>query len=128
MRTEIRRDMRFEAAHRLPHVSADHKCYRLHGHSFRVSVVVDGPVDPELGWVIDFADVDAAFRPLFVVLDHNYLNEIEGLETPTSEVLARYEVANLWAATGWFLERTRETFHASEAVLERYAERVPASP
>lgn len=80
----------FEAAHRLPNVPADHKCARLHGHSFHVRVTVTGPVDPALGWVIDFADVKNAFAPIHSALDHRYLNEIEGLENPTSEVLAQW--------------------------------------
>ena len=80
----------FEAAHRLPNVPPDHKCARLHGHSFNVRVTVTGPVDPKLGWVIDFADVKGAFAPLHAVLDHHYLNEVEGLENPTSEVLAMW--------------------------------------
>ena len=83
-------EFRFEAAHRLPNVRADHKCARLHGHSFQVRVTVTGPVDPVLGWVIDFADVKAAFAPLMARLDHHYLNEIDGLENPTSEVLAAW--------------------------------------
>ena len=80
----------FEAAHRLPNVPPDHKCARLHGHSFNVRFTVTGPVDPKLGWVIDFADVKGAFAPLHAVLDHHYLNEVEGLENPTSEVLAMW--------------------------------------
>ena len=83
-------DFTFEAAHRLPNVAPDHKCARLHGHSFNVRVTVTGPVDPKLGWVIDFADVKGAFAPLHAVLDHHYLNEVEGLENPTSEVLAMW--------------------------------------
>jgi len=83
-------DFTFEAAHRLPNVPPDHKCARLHGHSFNVRVTVTGPVDPKLGWVIDFADVKGAFAPLHAVLDHHYLNEVEGLENPTSEVLAMW--------------------------------------
>ena len=85
---ELFADFSFEAAHRLPNVAPDHKCARLHGHSFRVRVTVTGPVDPAMGWVIDFADVKNAFAPLLARLDHYYLNEIEGLENPTSEVLA----------------------------------------
>ena len=80
----------FEAAHRLPNVAPDHKCARLHGHSFNVRVTVTGPVDPKLGWVIDFADVKRAFAPLHAVLDHHYLNEVDGLENPTSEILAKW--------------------------------------
>jgi 6-pyruvoyltetrahydropterin/6-carboxytetrahydropterin synthase len=79
-----------EAAHRLPNVAEGHKCARLHGHSFRVELHVAGPLDPHLGWVMDFADIKAAFKPVYDRLDHHYLNEIEGLENPTSEVLARW--------------------------------------
>lgn len=79
-----------EAAHRLPNVPAGHKCARLHGHSFRVEIHVAGEPDPHLGWVMDFADVKAAFAPLYDQLDHHYLNDIEGLENPTSEMLARW--------------------------------------
>ena len=77
-----------EAAHRLPNVPEGHKCARLHGHSFRVELHVEGPIDPVFGWVMDFGDLKAAFEPLRLRLDHYYLNEIEGLENPTSEVLA----------------------------------------
>lgn len=90
MRTEISRSYRIEAAHRLPHVPADHKCARLHGHSFQITLHVRGEVDPKLGWIIDFADLDRAFAPLFAQLDHHYLNEVPGLENPTSELLARF--------------------------------------
>ena len=87
---EVFREFTFEAAHRLPHVPAGHKCARLHGHSFRVEVHVEGDVDPETGMVIDFADLKAAFAPLHERLDHHYLNEVDGLENPTSENLARW--------------------------------------
>jgi len=90
---EIFREFGFEAAHRLPNVPEGHKCARLHGHSFRVEVHVRGEVDPALGWVMDFAEIKAACRPIIDRLDHYYLNEIEGLENPTSEVLARW----IWA-------------------------------
>ncbi len=89
-RTFIEKELRFEAAHRLPHLPEDHKCHRLHGHSFRVTVRVEGPIDSKLGWVVDFADVAAAWKPLHELLDHRYLNEVEGLENPTSENLARF--------------------------------------
>jgi 6-pyruvoyltetrahydropterin/6-carboxytetrahydropterin synthase len=77
-----------EAAHRLPHVPEGHKCARLHGHSFRIELHVGGEPDPRLGWVIDFADLKAAFMPVYERLDHHYLNDIDGLENPTSERLA----------------------------------------
>lgn len=85
---DIYKEFTFEAAHRLPNVSPGHKCGRLHGHSFRVQVHVRGEVDPHLGWIVDFADIKDAFRPLYEQLDHNFLNEIEGLSNPTSEHIA----------------------------------------
>lgn len=87
---EIWKDFTFEAAHLLPNVPEGHKCKRLHGHSYRVRVCVEADLDPVLGWVIDFADISAAFDPIRLRLDHYYLNEIEGLENPTSEALARW--------------------------------------
>lgn len=79
-----------ESAHRLPNVPRGHKCARIHGHSFRVEIHVSGEVDPQVGWVQDFADIKAAFQPLFEQLDHNYLNEVPGLADPTSENLAKW--------------------------------------
>lgn len=79
-----------EAAHRLPNVPEGHKCGRLHGHSFRVELHVRGGIDPETGWIIDFADIKEVFGPYYDQLDHNFLNEIEGLENPTSENFARW--------------------------------------
>jgi 6-pyruvoyltetrahydropterin/6-carboxytetrahydropterin synthase len=87
---EIFKEFTFEAAHRLPNVPPEHKCARLHGHSFKVEVFVRGPVGDRTGWVIDFADIKEKFRPIEKELDHYYLNEIPGLENPTSEVIARW--------------------------------------
>jgi len=87
---EIYKEFSFEAAHRLPNVPEGHKCARLHGHSFRVRVTVRGTVDAHSGWVMDFAELTRAFAPLHDRLDHRYLNEIAGLENPTSEVLSRW--------------------------------------
>jgi 6-pyruvoyltetrahydropterin/6-carboxytetrahydropterin synthase len=87
---EIFKEFTFEAAHRLPHVPADHKCHRLHGHSYRVEIHVAAPVNEETGWVIDFADISSQFRPVHDQLDHRYLNEVVGLENPTSENVARF--------------------------------------
>jgi 6-pyruvoyltetrahydropterin/6-carboxytetrahydropterin synthase len=87
---EIFKEFVFEAAHRLPNVPQGHKCARLHGHSFRVRLYVRGPVDDHAGWVMDFADLKAAFRPFYDQLDHHYLNEVEGLENPTSENISRW--------------------------------------
>jgi 6-pyruvoyltetrahydropterin/6-carboxytetrahydropterin synthase len=90
MRVELRKTFQFEAAHLLPHVAEGHKCRRLHGHSFVVDVVVEGECDPKLGWLMDYADISAAFKPIHDQLDHYYLNEIPGLENPTSENLAAW--------------------------------------
>jgi 6-pyruvoyltetrahydropterin/6-carboxytetrahydropterin synthase len=87
---EIFKEFSFEAAHRLPNVPENHKCARLHGHSFRVEIHVSGEVGAESGWVLDFADIGAAFDPLLKQLDHYYLNDIAGLENPTSEVIAEW--------------------------------------
>ena len=88
---ELRKTFLFEAAHRLPHLPPEHKCSRLHGHSFAVDVVVRGPLQQPQGWVMDFGDLSAACKPVIDgSLDHRYLNDIEGLENPTSEVLSAW--------------------------------------
>ncbi|MCA0375761.1 MAG: 6-carboxytetrahydropterin synthase QueD [Gemmatimonadetes bacterium] len=102
---ELYKTFTIEAAHRLPHVPAGHKCARLHGHSFRIELRVTGPLDPHLGWVMDFADVKRAFQPLYDQLDHHYLNDIPGLENPTSEMLAL-----------WIWERLKPTLPLLSAV------------
>lgn len=79
-----------EAAHRLPNVPEGHQCARLHGHSFRVEVHVRGPIDAQTGWVMDFSELKRAFAPIHQQLDHHYLNDVPGLENPTSENLARW--------------------------------------
>lgn len=95
---DIFREFTFEAAHRLPNLPEGHKCTRLHGHSYRLEVHVRGDVDPVSGMVMDFADIKAAFKPLEARLDHYYLNEVEGLENPTSENLARWVWKHLESA------------------------------
>lgn len=103
---ELRKTFQFEAAHHLPQLPEDHKCRRLHGHSFQVDVVVDGPCDPQLGWVMDYAEISQAFKPLWEQLDHHYLNEIEGLENPTSEHVAL-----------WIWDRLRATLPLLKEVV-----------
>jgi 6-pyruvoyltetrahydropterin/6-carboxytetrahydropterin synthase len=87
-RIELVKDFRFEAAHFLPSVPEGHKCRRMHGHSFRGEVAVRGPIDPQAGWVMDFAELKRVVNPLVDRLDHYLLNNIDGLENPTSELLA----------------------------------------
>ncbi len=85
---ELRKTFQFEAAHLLPLLPKSHKCRRLHGHSFKVDIVVAGECDPKLGWLMDYAEITRAFKPIWKKLDHHYLNEIPGLENPTSECVA----------------------------------------
>ena len=87
---DIFKTFTLEAAHRLPNVPPGHKCARLHGHYFRVELHVSGEPGEHTGWVMDFADIKTAFRPLYEQLDHHYLNDIEGLDNPTSERLAQW--------------------------------------
>jgi len=87
---EVFKEFTFEAAHRLPNLPETHKCHRLHGHSFKARIHVKGPLVSDLAWVQDFADIKKVFQPYYDMLDHHYLNEIEGLENPTSEVIARW--------------------------------------
>ena len=90
MKVELRKTFQFEAAHLLPHLPKSHKCRRLHGHSFKVEIAVQGECDAQLGWVMDYAEMSRAFKPIGDKLDHFYLNEIPGLENPTSENVARW--------------------------------------
>ncbi|MDA9020778.1 6-carboxytetrahydropterin synthase QueD [Gammaproteobacteria bacterium] len=83
----IFKEFTFEAAHKLPLVSKNHKCFNLHGHSFKVKICLDGPIN-EMGWVLDFSELKKICSPYIEQLDHSYLNEIEGLENPTSENIA----------------------------------------
>ena len=84
------KEFSFEAAHLLPNVPPDHKCARLHGHSVAVRIYVEGQVGDNSGWVMDFSDISSAFNPIQKELDHCYLNEIKGLENPTSENIVRW--------------------------------------
>jgi 6-pyruvoyltetrahydropterin/6-carboxytetrahydropterin synthase len=88
MLIDIYKEFHFEAAHRLPHVPEGHKCGRLHGHSFQLRLHLRGEADPFTGWLLDFAEIKRLFAPVYEQLDHHYLNEIPGLENPTSENIA----------------------------------------
>jgi len=90
MRVRLSKSFRFEAAHDLPTFPQGHKCRRLHGHSFRFDVIVEGEVDEKLGYLVDYGEIKKVVDPLVRRLDHFYLNEIDGLENPTSEILARW--------------------------------------
>jgi len=90
VKVRLIKELRFEAAHRLPNVPEGHKCARLHGHSFKIELAVEGPVNPESGFFIDYSRIDEIWQPLHDVLDHHYLNQVLGLENPTSEILAHW--------------------------------------
>ncbi len=87
----IERDYTVEAARRLPRLPAEHPCHRLHGHRFTVTLAIEGDTDNEQQWVADYYDVDAAYEAgVGSLIDHNCLNDVAGLENPTTEVLARW--------------------------------------
>jgi 6-pyruvoyltetrahydropterin/6-carboxytetrahydropterin synthase len=90
MHVRLTKSFHFEAAHDLPTFPPNHKCRRLHGHSFRFDVIVDGLVDPAKGYLIDYGDIKTAAEPIVKKLDHFYLNQIEGLSNPTSETIAKW--------------------------------------
>jgi 6-pyruvoyltetrahydropterin/6-carboxytetrahydropterin synthase len=88
MHVELSKRFRFEAAHRLPRVPAEHKCHRLHGHSFEIEVTVAGEIDEAMGWLMDFGDIRGTVEPVLLnELDHRTLNDVPGLENATSEML-----------------------------------------
>lgn len=95
----------FDAAHWLPNVPDGHKCKRLHGHTYEVMVICEGPIDPEMGWLVDYAEIAAAWKPLEEKLDHRCLNDILGLANPTTEILAH-----------WILERMAKALPCVVAV------------
>lgn len=80
----------FEAAHRLPNVAETHRCFALHGHSYRIELRLDGAVDPHTGFVVDFFEIEKVFGPLLTSLDHSYLNDLPGLANPTAELIAQW--------------------------------------
>jgi 6-pyruvoyltetrahydropterin/6-carboxytetrahydropterin synthase len=106
MRVQLKKSFHFEAAHDLPTFPADHKCRRLHGHSFRFDVVVEGEVPPEKGYLIDYGQIKELVAPILSRLDHYYLNEIEGLANPTAENLAR-----------WIFERLQKDLPMLSAII-----------
>ncbi len=90
MRARLTKDFTFEAAHTLPTLPEGHKCRGMHGHTFKVKVSIEGEVDPEVGWIYDHKRISDAMGPVLERVDHRYLNEIEGLESPTIEVIAAW--------------------------------------
>ncbi len=90
MRARLTKDFRFEAAQTLPNLPGDHKCKRMHGHSFKLEITIEGEINPAIGWIYDHAEITGAMKPLMEQFDHGYLNDIEGLENPTIELMAAW--------------------------------------
>ncbi len=109
---QIQREFSFEAAHSLPRVGPAHKCASVHGHSYTVTVTVQGTVDPTYGWVMDFADLVDLVSPFTKALDHHYLNDIEGLENPTAENLAVWFWRHLASSVPVSEVKVMETAHS----------------
>ncbi len=105
-RTRITKSFTFDAAHWLPRVPDDHKCRRLHGHTYRIEVALEGELDPVLGWVVDYGDVSRAVDPVVRELDHRCLNDLPGLENPTAEILAAWLFERLCPALSQLVEVT----------------------
>jgi 6-pyruvoyltetrahydropterin/6-carboxytetrahydropterin synthase len=104
----LTKSFHFEAAHDLPSFPEHHKCRRLHGHSFHFEVIVEGELDPAKGYLIDYGDIQKAADPIVDQLDHRYLNKIEGLSNPTSEMLAI-----------WIYDRLKKILPQLSAIIVR---------
>ncbi|MCP4611722.1 MAG: 6-carboxytetrahydropterin synthase QueD [Planctomycetes bacterium] len=111
---EIYKAFTFDASHKLPNVCEGHKCGNIHGHTFRTEIHVSGPIDKHAGWVIDFTDIQKLFNPLLKQLDHNYLNDIEGLGNPTSENIAIW----IWKQLEPELSSLKENIELKKIVVQ----------
>lgn len=80
----------FDAAHWLPNVPVAHKCHNLHGHTYRVRIEIEGEINEATGWVTDYAVIKSGWEAIKEGIDHHNLNEIDGLENPTCEILATW--------------------------------------
>lgn len=88
MKFELKQQFQIESARFLPHLPESHPCRRMHGHSFKIILTLQGALDPKIGWVRDYHEIDSVMKPVLSRLDHRILNEVPGLENPTSELLA----------------------------------------
>jgi len=120
MIVELMKEYRFEAAHRLPRVPEGHKCARVHGHSYKVELIITGEVDAATGWLVDFGVIDDCWSVLHGRLDHHYLNDVPGLENSTCETLAGYiwhdvsaRIPQLSAVTVWETTDSKCTYRGS---------------
>ena len=90
MKVRLSKDFRFEASHRLQHLPKEHPCHNMHGHSYRVEIEVYGEVDPATGFLVDYGEIKKAAQPAIEALDHSHLNDVEGLDITTTELLAKW--------------------------------------
>jgi 6-pyruvoyltetrahydropterin/6-carboxytetrahydropterin synthase len=90
MKTRLLRKFSFDAAHQLFTMPEGHKCRRMHGHTYLCEIVCEGEVDPAVGYFMDYGDLKQHIQPVIDALDHRYLNDIEGLEVPTAEMIAKW--------------------------------------
>jgi len=119
MPNRITKSFTFDSAHWLPNVPPGHKCGHMHGHTYTVTIGVEGDVDPRTGWIVDFGDIKAAFKPLEKIMDHRVLNEIEGLENPTAENMARWICMRLQETLPGVTDVTVKETPTSAAVYRR---------
>ena len=90
MKYELKQHFQIESARFLPNLPSTHPCARLHGHSFKIVLTLLGDLDTKVGWVMDYNEISFAMKPLLIEIDHRVLNEVPGLENPTSELLAKW--------------------------------------
>ena len=90
MNYELKQHFQIESARFLPYLPASHPCSRTHGHSFKIILTLVGSLDQKVGWVMDYNEIGAVMKPLLNEIDHRVLNEVPGLENPTSELLAKW--------------------------------------
>lgn len=90
MSFELKQHFRIESARYLTGLEPSHPCSKMHGHSFKITLSIIGDLDPQKGWVIDYHEITKVMKPLLDQLDHKVLNEVSGLENPTSELLAKW--------------------------------------
>jgi len=90
MKYELKQHFHIESARFLPQLPKNHPCASMHGHSFKIILTLLGDLDPKLGWVMDYHEISMVMAPLLILLDHKILNEVPGLENPTSELLAKW--------------------------------------
>lgn len=112
----ITRTFHFAAMHHLPNTPSDHKCHRVHGHNYTAEVELQGEIDPHTGWIVDYAEIDRIWKATCGELDHNSLNDIEGLENPTAEILAIWIFERIIKHLPISTVTVKETAHSSARV------------